>query len=92
MKPQGGASLTKRRGKPPVCRGCGATLPSNRPRVQLKDGTWACPDCAYRVDHPDAARVVRAPKASGGPKELLPLYPTPRHTEGDPLRSPSNDE
>lgn len=48
-------------------------LPSTKPRVQTKEGAWACPDCAYRLDKPDAPRIVRQAKPKAPQAERLPL-------------------
>lgn len=59
---------------PPHCRGCGRELPKTMPRVQGPGGAWLCPDCAYRVDHPNAPRVSKPRKPSKPQAEELPLY------------------
>ena len=66
-----------RPGAPPACIGCGVRLPSSVARVQVEGRGWACPDCAYRLEHPDAARVVRPRKPSKPQAEELPLYEPP---------------
>lgn len=64
---------SKRHGTPPACIGCGRRLPSNRPRAQLPNGAWVCPDCLYRRDHPDAPRIVRHKAPREPQSERLPL-------------------
>ena len=45
------------------CYFCRKPIPKTSPRVVL-DNKWCCEDCAYLIEHPNAPRIEKLPKAN----------------------------